>query len=62
MLLNFPDTKSLKNIYVPVSTETMTQFSVYSDYLSQKNVKTVEKSKVELVFMEYFWQKCSVHV
>jgi len=40
----------------------MTEYLVCSEYLSQKNVKTAEYSKVELVFMEYFWQKCPVHV
>jgi hypothetical protein len=44
-----------------MSAENMTQCSVYSEYLSQKNVKTAECSKVELVFVEYFWQKWAVH-
>jgi len=42
----------------------MTQYLVCSEYLSQKYkyVKTAEYSKLELVFMEYFWQKLAVHV
>jgi hypothetical protein len=37
-----------------LSTENMTQHLVCSEYLSQKNVKTADYSKVELVFTEYF--------
>jgi len=40
----------------------MTLYCVCSEYLSQKNVKTAEYSKVELAFVEYFWQKWAVHV